>query len=119
LAGATKLTVDAWSRCRKQGKQNALCVVPRLFFRLTGVSYLLSLVCLSLQDANVVDSLDIAMMGYVPEWHLPTGLVLTLLCSYMKQWFPKEVKEKKKENGLEVAKEEAGEMGVDARCVIM
>lgn len=37
----------------------------------------------------------------------------------MKQWFPKEVKEKKKENGLEVAKEEAGEMGVDARCCIM
>ncbi|KAK4687106.1 E3 ubiquitin-protein ligase BAH, partial [Tremellales sp. Uapishka_1] len=39
--------------------------------------------------------------------------------NFMKAWFPKEVKEKQKENELEVAKENAKEMGMDTRCSIM
>ena len=37
----------------------------------------------------------------------------------MKEWFPKEVKEKRKENELEVAKEQTQEAGMDTRCNIM
>lgn len=37
----------------------------------------------------------------------------------MKEWFPKEVKEKKKENEMELAKEQVREAGLDPRCIIM
>jgi hypothetical protein len=37
----------------------------------------------------------------------------------MKEWFPKEVKEKQRENQQEVAKEQTEEAGMDSRCCIM
>jgi hypothetical protein len=37
----------------------------------------------------------------------------------MKEWFPKEVKEKEKENQAEIVKEQVEESGLDARCCIM
>jgi len=37
----------------------------------------------------------------------------------MKEWFPKEVKIKQKENGTEVAKEQVEAAGLDTRCSIM
>lgn len=39
--------------------------------------------------------------------------------SYMKGWFPKEVKAKQKENEHEVALEQTKEAGLDTRCLIM
>ncbi|KAK8854511.1 hypothetical protein IAR55_003250 [Kwoniella newhampshirensis] len=38
---------------------------------------------------------------------------------FMKEWFPREVKVKQKENELEAAKEQALETGMDTRCRIM
>jgi hypothetical protein len=37
----------------------------------------------------------------------------------MKEWFPKEVKAKQKENEEEVVKEHAADAGLDTRCVVM
>lgn len=37
----------------------------------------------------------------------------------MKEWFPKEVKAKQKENDEEIVKEQARETGMDTRCCIM
>ena len=44
---------------------------------------------------------------------------LELMCRFMKSWFPKEVKEKQRENDAETAKEQALEAGMDTRCIIM
>ncbi|GFZ52079.1 hypothetical protein JCM24511_09852 [Saitozyma sp. JCM 24511] len=38
---------------------------------------------------------------------------------FMKEWFPKEVKAKQKENEEEVVKEHAADVGLDTRCVVM
>ncbi|WVQ79771.1 hypothetical protein IAT38_001871 [Cryptococcus sp. DSM 104549] len=47
-----------------------------------------------------------------------SSLDMTVM-NFMKEWFPKEVKAKQKENEAEVNKEMAMEAGVDTRCVIM
>ncbi|WVQ74158.1 hypothetical protein IAR50_003750 [Cryptococcus sp. DSM 104548] len=47
-----------------------------------------------------------------------SSLDLTIM-SFMKQWFPKEVKAKQKENDAEVVNEHALETGLDTRCSIM
>ncbi|ODN98984.1 hypothetical protein I350_07135 [Cryptococcus amylolentus CBS 6273] len=47
-----------------------------------------------------------------------SSLDLTIM-HFMKQWFPKEVKEKQKENDAEVVNERALETGLDTRCAIM
>lgn len=39
--------------------------------------------------------------------------------NFMKDWFPKETDMKAKENGAEVSKEMAEEMGLDQGCSIM
>lgn len=39
--------------------------------------------------------------------------------SFMKEWFPKEVKVKQKENDEEVVKEHATEVGMRSDCVVM
>ncbi|WWD19358.1 hypothetical protein CI109_103817 [Kwoniella shandongensis] len=46
------------------------------------------------------------------------SLDLTVM-NFMKEWFPKEVKMKQKENEIEAAKEQALETGMDTRCIIM
>jgi hypothetical protein len=40
------------------------------------------------------------------------------LQSYLRLYFPKEVKQKAKENERESAKEQLAEMGMDTRCVV-
>ncbi|AAW44448.1 conserved hypothetical protein [Cryptococcus deneoformans JEC21] len=47
-----------------------------------------------------------------------TCLDLTVM-NFMKEWFPKEVKAKQKENDEEIVKEQARETGMDTRCCIM
>jgi hypothetical protein len=39
--------------------------------------------------------------------------------TFMRDWFPKEVKEKSRENSAEVAKEQLQDAGFDTRCCIM
>jgi len=43
----------------------------------------------------------------------------TQLMNFMKDWFPKEIKDKQKENTAEIAKEQLQDAGLDPRCVIM
>ncbi|WVO24037.1 uncharacterized protein IAS62_005398 [Cryptococcus decagattii] len=47
-----------------------------------------------------------------------TCLDLTVM-NFMKEWFPKEVKVKQKENDEEIVKEQAQATGMDTRCCIM
>ncbi|XAO25906.1 hypothetical protein I312_104739 [Cryptococcus bacillisporus CA1280] len=47
-----------------------------------------------------------------------TCLDLTVM-NFMKEWFPKEVKAKQKENDEEIVKEQAQATGMDTRCCIM
>lgn len=39
--------------------------------------------------------------------------------SFMKEWFPKEVKEKQRENEVEIANEQGMVVAPDPKCVIM
>lgn len=41
------------------------------------------------------------------------------MMSFLKTWFPKEVRIKQRENETEVAREQAKEGGVDTRCIVM
>ncbi len=42
-----------------------------------------------------------------------------MMVSFMKEWFPKEVRLKRKENETEVGKELLEGSGLDSRCSIM
>lgn len=39
--------------------------------------------------------------------------------NFMKEWFPREVKDKQKENSAEIAKETLEDAGLDVKCVVM
>jgi hypothetical protein len=39
--------------------------------------------------------------------------------SFMRDWFPKEVREKSRENTTEIAKEQLEDAGIDTKCCIM
>ena len=47
------------------------------------------------------------------------GCLDTTLMSFMRDWFPREVKDKQRENTQEIAKETIEDAGMDSRCVVM
>lgn len=56
---------------------------------------------------------------FLIQFLLTTGCLDVALMSFMKDWFPKEVKEKQRDNSSELAKEQLQDAGLDTRCRVM
>lgn len=62
---------------------------------------------------------ELGLSGPSSQWfRLACGTLIDTSIRFMKEWFPKEVKVKRKENEIEVAKEQVEESGLDTRCII-
>lgn len=63
--------------------------------------------------------LDLTVMKWAHPIFDLSSADIDFLRSFMKEWFPKEVKAKQKENDEEIVKEQAQATGMDTRCCIM